>query len=541
MFMLWNILRPRVWQLRHQWTDAPLRNRILMVIGLLAIVGFVGFMFVLLIIGLFGSRGRGYLATLLPTSFFSMIFFTILQLGDTLHQLYLSPDLFWLNQAPLRKLDIYLAKLVECSLTLWLPFLFSLATLTALGIAQAAPFLFYPLSWLTLLALLLLATVTGMLVIMLVAQIIPPRRMREFFPALLALVSIGGVFLQRLLIPRSALNTNTLYIQGLTTSLQDPLQMGLVTVLSLVASGVWVALGYAVFSAVNERAINAIQIVQMPKMRTAPALQSAGTNNPLNLLARLFPSSQWNIMVKDWLTLRRDPQRFTNILLIPLMMILFMLPAVGWKDFSTSGYWLMLFYAALSGMNSGQSTALASFTQEARTFSFIYRSPVSMATVMAAKFWAAWIPNALLWTLVMSGGAFFLHLAFWQWGVLNGMILVCLTGTCFAMVGISARSTDLTTLSLHARLTGPMAWVALGVALVWNCLILGLTTSLIFFLGANTPLVMDFVSTFSNQPVPVWIPLAAVIFSLVGLVIMSIPIGLFWRSGLNRLKRWEQA
>ena len=538
--MLWNILRPRLWQLRHEWANASLRNRVLMILGLLLIVGFVVFMFGLLIVGLFGSRGRGYLATLLPTSFVTMIFFMILQLGDTLQQLYLSPDLFWLNQAPLRKRDIYLAKLVECSLTLWLPFLFSLGTLTALGIAQSAPLVFYPLAWLSLSGLLLLSTVSGMLVIMLIAQILPPRRMREFFPALLAVVSISAIFLERLLIPRGSISAVSANIQILANSLENPLQMGLVAVFSLSAALVWTVLGYVVFASVNERAVNALQIVQMPKARPSALGQPGSSRNLLAPLSRLFPSNQWNIMRKDWLTLRRDPQRFTNMLLIPLMMILFILPTAGLKDFSTTGYWLMLFYAALSGMNSGQSTALASFSQEARTFNFIYRSPVPMVTVMLAKFWAAWIPNALLWTLVLSGGALFLHMAFWQWAVMNGMILACLTGSCVVMVGISARSTDLTNTSLQAKLTGPMAWVSLLVALAWNSMILGLTTSLIFFLGAGTPLVINFANTFSPLPIPTWIPLLAVLFSLGGLILMTIPLVLFWKSGLNRLKNWEQ-
>ena len=84
--MLWNILRPRFWELRHQLLDASWRKRVLIILGLLIILGFTLGVFIMLIFGLAGPRGKGYLSALLPTSFFALLFFMIIQLGDTLQQ-----------------------------------------------------------------------------------------------------------------------------------------------------------------------------------------------------------------------------------------------------------------------------------------------------------------------------------------------------------------------------------------------------------------------------------------------------------------------
>jgi hypothetical protein len=539
--MLWNILRPRFWEMRHMWAGMSLSRRILSILGLLVISGFVLSVFILMIIGLTGARGKGYLAALLPTSFFTMIFFMIIQLGDTLQQLYLAPDLFWLNQAPLRKLDVYLAKLIECTFSLWLPTFFFLGMLIALGVAQNAPFLYYPLIVCIILALLALVTVSGMLIIMLLARIIPVRRMRELFPVLMGVVSIGGFIAQQAFLAR--FHSNTPSIEILTTSLQNIPQMLLVSIVAVTAAGIWAAGGYFVFSAVNEQALNAIQTAQPPKARRSSPLSSPAVPalpDRVDFFAYFFPAEQLNIMIKDWITLRRDPQRATNLVLTPLMVIIFMLPSFGWQDFSSTGYWLMLFYAAMFSMNSGQGIALPSFTQEARVFSFIYRSPVSMRSVMAAKLWAAWIPAALIWSIVLCAGALFMHLPLWQWAVINTMVLVCLAGTCIVMVGISALSADLAAISPRPKLTGPMAWVAMLVGLFWNFCVLGITCSLILFLAADNPLVTGMLSTLDVPTIPSFVPLLAALICLLGLVAATIPITWFWLSGLKRLNNWEQ-
>ena len=536
--MLWNILRPRFWELRHQLIETSWRKRILIILGLLVILGFTGGLFVSLVFGLTGPRNKGYLSVLLPTSFFTFFLFMVIQLGDTLQQLYLSPDLFWLNQAPLRKWDIYLAKLVECTFSLWLPILFSLGMLITLGIAQGAPLVYYPLVIMVLFGLLMLATVTGMLVIMALTRIIPPHRLRELFPAVMAVVSISGIFLQRLFFNRFTTNPVNSF-QILTTSLQDPWQMALLTVLVSAAAAIWISFGYGVFVLVNENAINAMQWVRAPKTKS-PTVSAGSILKQVPFWVNLFPPEQFNIMIKDWTTLRRDPQRATNLVLTPVMMIIFMLPSLGWKDFSASSYWLMLFYGAIFSMSSGQGVALSAFTQEARVFSFIFRSPIKMSSVMLAKFWSAWLPTALLWTVVLGGSALLIHLSFWQWAALNGMVLFCLAGTCFVMVAISARWADLSVISARSRLTGPMAWVGVLVGSSWNFLGLGLTISLIFWLAADSPLVSGLLDSLNLSAVPTYIPILTAAASLTGIVLACIPLGLFWLSGLKRLKNWEQ-
>ena len=200
----------------------------------------------------------------------------------------------------------------------------------------------------------------------------------------------------------------------------------------------------------------------------------------------------------------------------------------------------MLFYGAMFSMSSGQGIALSAFTQEARVFSFIFRSPVKMSSVMLAKFWSAWLPTSIFWTAVLGGSALFLRLPFWQWAALNALVLYCLAGTCFVMVAISARWADLSVISTHPRLTGPIAWVGMLVGLCWNFLGLGLTVSLIFCLAAGSSLVNGLLDSFNLAAVPTYIPILTAAACLTGIVLACIPLGLFWLSGLKRLKNWEQ-
>ena len=69
---------------------------------------------------------------------------------------------------------------------------------------------------------------------------------------------------------------------------------------------------------------------------------------------------------------------------------------------------------------------------------------------------------------------------------------------------------------------------------------MGLTISLIFWLAADSPLVSGLLDSLNLSAVPTYIPILTAAASLTGIVLACIPLGLFWLSGLKRLKNWEQ-
>ncbi|MCE1253891.1 MAG: hypothetical protein LWX83_10125 [Anaerolineae bacterium] len=533
--MLWKILRARLWLLRRSLWGKDIRQRITNIVIFLVILGGAGSVFVLLVNALNGLTSPKMIFAMLPSAIYTLVFFMIIKLADTLYQRYLSPDLFWLNQAPLSRRDIYLAKVVECSLALWLPALFFYALIVALGLTLSLSPLFFISSILLILSLVFWVTIAGMIIIMFLAQIIPARRIREMLPLAIAAFSIGAILLQR-----THLTTNKLSTFDFSSMpFQDSfVEFYGVTLLAVVVTLCFCWLGYLLYKVSNDKAINAIQMVSMP-INTPKTGSQPGLSEILVYLSMFFPSDQINIIRKDWTILRRDLQRATNLVLTPLMMGVIMIPMMGSDDMYVAGYWIMLLYAALFGMNSSQSLAIPTFSLEARSFSFIFRSPVKMKSVMWAKFWSAWIPTALVWVIVLSIGSVLVHLNLWQWLVLVVMNIVCVAGSCFVGVAASARSADFSAVSPRPKLNGPTVWLALLYSFIWNLSILLFTCCLIFVLSPNAIAVKTFLESIPFT-IPSFIFWIGAIGGLIVCGLISIPMILLWLSGLHRLEKWQQ-
>ncbi len=197
---VWKLLSLR-WQISwNSFRRAKLVRKIFTVIGYLALLGFVGFIFWASwkLLGFLRSPEltqyvgdtRQFIDAA-PGLLFTAFFFGILltSFGVLLQALYLSGDMDFLLAAPIPIRAVFITKLLQAILpNFGLGIAFGLPVLFGLGASRGYNFLYYPLVILIFVLISLAAAGLASLLVMLVARVFPARRVVE------VLGFVGAIF-----------------------------------------------------------------------------------------------------------------------------------------------------------------------------------------------------------------------------------------------------------------------------------------------------------------------------------------------------------
>jgi ABC-2 type transport system permease protein len=189
--VVWKLLRLRILIFVSGFRRAKLRSKIMMILAVVLILIFLGFIFFLswTILRFFRSPELPSLLgdinpvlESVPALIVSGTFIGVLltSFGVLLQALYLAGDMDFLLSAPVPIRAVFLAKLLQAILpNFGLVCLFALPVLYGLGISSGYSYPFYPLVLMVLSALALAAAGLASLFVMLVVRIFPARRVAE--------------------------------------------------------------------------------------------------------------------------------------------------------------------------------------------------------------------------------------------------------------------------------------------------------------------------------------------------------------------------
>ncbi len=544
--MLWKIMRPRWWLVQRQFTGLSGRRRLIVpAAGLLALAG-VGWLFNRLVGWLAGAGGDAALLTFVPSALSGMLFFALLQLGDLLYQFYLAPDLAYLQSAPVGRGHLFAARMLTSLPIMALPAGAAALVMAALGVAQGASFAYYPAVLGLVLGLACLATAVGVALVIGIASLIPPPRLRRWLPAALALGSLASLLLHQVVFSRLAGWAPLARLLG--GAAVEPGRLALAALVGLAAALAVVGVDWWLFITVHARTADSLG--------TAVAAARTARRQPLftraaMALATPFPPTQRPIVRKEWLSLLRDPQQLINLWIVPLVMAVLLLPWLMSNRESGGGlsvlsFWLLLIYATLFGLNASQGATLPAFPLEGRRLMLLRQAGAAMRTVMWAKFWAGYLPALMAWAAVLAAYGLFLSLPLWQIGWLALTVAAGLSGGCAIMLAAGALTADFSLTAPRPKAAGQSSgWSWLGLLLggVWEGACLALSAWLLLALAGDTPLGKTTQTVLGVMP-PLgqlldpaeWRFPAGAVLVLGGVVLA---IAWLWRTARRRLETWE--
>ncbi len=453
---VWKLMRLRIRLSINSFRHSKLRNKIFQILGLLGLLAFAAFIFVMswLMLGFLRSPVLTQYAgieagpilesipvVVLTVTFLGILFFSF---GVLLQALYLAGDMDFLLASPVPIRAVFITKLLQAVLPNFGLFaLFGLPILYGLGVSAGYNLIYYPLVVLLMAALTLTAAALAALLVMAVVRILPPRRAAEilgFIGATLGLVcsqlgnfsqsfgrgpdlsgtQVGGLFA---LITRS----NTLWLplnwagRGLVDLGQGRWLTGTLLValtLGLTSLCFWFALVTA--ERLYYSGWAGMQIIaRHKKPARVPRPRAAAPSMAPAWAERLLPPPVRGVLVKDFLVLRRDLRNLSQLispLILGVMYTLIFLrsggePPVGRGEapawFMDSFRNLLAFgnigIALFVGWMLLSRLAGMSFSQEGKNFWMLKASPVSPRQLLAAKFLVAYLPTVILgWFFLVS-------------------------------------------------------------------------------------------------------------------------------------------
>ena len=451
---VWKLVSMRLRIMVNSFRHAKTRGKVATLVLYVMILGFGYFIFWLsrLLLGFVRSpemaqySGLDLTAVLgsLPALILSALFIGTLltSFGVLLQALYLSGDMDFLLATPLPIRAVFIAKLLQAVLpNIALIALFGLPILFGLGVSSGYTALYYPLVILVMIALALAAAGFASLLVMLVVRVMSPRRAAEILAFAGAMfgflcsqlgnfanifgknIQISGTRLAGILVLADIrwLPLNWAG-QGLVALGQSRWSAGLLLVgatLGFTVGVFWFALLTAERWYYSGWA--GMQVVARKKKRSVSRTITARTNRAALSLTRLLPGPVLGIIQKDFLTLRRDLRKMSQLIspLILGAMYTFSIlrsggvPPLGRGD--TTGLFAESFRVALAYTSVGMSLFVGwmilsrlagmGFSQEGQNYWVLKVSPVHTGQLLAAKFLVAYLPAlglGLIFLIVIS-------------------------------------------------------------------------------------------------------------------------------------------
>ena len=438
---VWKLVLMRLRISYNSFRRAKLRAKILRLILYLMILGFGYFVFWLSEVVLVGihspefARSSGLdvesVLASLPALVLSALFVGILltSFGLLLQAMYLSGDMDFLLSTPVPLRAVFVAKLMQAILPNFaLTCLFGIPILFGLGVSSGFGIAYYPLVVLVMISLAFAAAGLASLLVMLVVRVMSPRRAAEilaFAGAMVGLlcsqmgnfantfgknVHISGTRLAGILFLANArwlpLNWagQSLVALGQSHWLAGLLLMGAtlgftigVFWFALLTAEKWYYSGWA-----------GMQVIVRKKISRSSRQINPATAGLGRQITRLFSRPVVGIMQKDFLTLRRDLRKLSQLispLIIGAMYAVSMLSR-GRNSPGEIGdaptWFAESFVVALSYVSVGMSLFVGwmllsrlagmGFSQEGRSYWVLKAAPLRTSQLVLAKFLVAYLP-----------------------------------------------------------------------------------------------------------------------------------------------------
>jgi hypothetical protein len=481
------------------------------------------------------------IASYLPQGLFFILLFSMLGVGDVIHQLYLASDLELLMIAPVRYRTIFMVKLLQCSRATLIPSLGLGVFLFVLGWAWNAAVSHYLLSVLLILAAMTLATAVIMIFVILLARLIPAQKVQSWMPVLVVLTTFALILGQQ---PATQWFLGQVgLITLLAESLVNPVLLGRVVVgfgaLALLTS----VAASRIFNLAFHEGWNRFREVPTQQASVSPV-----TRRPweVSQLVRSLPSPSRHFLVKEWLELRRNPRGLIN-LAQPLILVVAMvlLPALrigtGRDTLQPLLFMFMMMMLALFMGFLPIGTSLMAIAQEGRRMALLRVAPISMSDVIKGKFWATWVPMALSWIVVLIIAGMWLQFPLWQIGFLVGMTILGLAGASVMTVAVGGLSVDFMAEELKQRISVGISYLLMGINSIYMLFTIATFVWLMIRLFSDSLVVVAIQALAGFGPVgwlfsdSMWVPIAL----LIGQVAFGFRVKMLWDAAVRRLETWE--
>lgn len=361
-------------------------------------------------------------------------------------------DLLQLVVAPVRPIEIFLARALLAMTANLLISGILVAALLGVGIGSGASPVYYPLALVLVFAMVLGLTAFQASLMSIVLRWVPPRLARDVAAAVAAVAGIGFYVAWNLSFRPSSFRPRHAPDLSSLTALFQRFEW---------LPSAWP--GHALSSVIAGRAVSALAWTAITVAFAVLLVAVAGILYERTLLAGvgLFGGGQsvWKraparlnlpvgegagspgraIAVKDWLGYRRDVRRLTRLLPALLFPVAYALSLVG-PSRAVNGFWSDVFLAVFISMFMSTSLAVPSIPSEHRGFQILRMSPLSMWRLMQVKI-ALTLPPvfALTMTLTLAiglaGGNDVAHLV-----QLAGLVVWLVIG--FVSIGVSAGAID---------------------------------------------------------------------------------------------------
>jgi len=433
-----------------------------------------------------------------------------------------------------------LVKLLQCSRATLVPAVLFGVFLVALGLARDAAVHYYLLIVLLILAAMTLATAGVMSLVILITRLIPARKVRSWMPVAVALVTVvlmlGQQWATQWFLGQPSL------ITSLTEALLDPEKLAVVAVRLAGLAMATSLVTYQIFNKSFHEGWNRFRVVP-----TEPAPVSLAGRRPRGVSRLVQPLSAplRQLLVKEWLELRRDPRVLIN-LVQPLVFVAFILaPFViggkGVEELRPILFWFMLMFLLIFLGILPIGAPLMAIAREGRNMALLRSAPISMSEVLKGKFWAMWLPMVLSWGLILALAGLWLQFPLWQIGFLVATIVWGLTGGSAVAVAIGGLSVDFTIEEPKRRISTPAQSAIMALNIFFVLLTLATFVWLMVRLcpGSDVVLVIQALAGYGAVgwiiSDAVWPPFALVS----GQVAFGVGVKVLWDAAIRRLERWE--
>ncbi len=444
---VWKLLRLRLIITWSNFRRANKRRKFGMIVLLMVILGFLGFIF-------FASRGLlrlilspeiaqytgdlTHLLEIVPALIFTGSFLGILltSFGVLLQALYLAGDMDFLLSTPIPIRAVFISKLLQAILpNFGLICLFALPMLYGLGASLDYQWLYYPLV-LTLLAVLALAAAgIASLLVLSIVRIFPARRVAEvlgFVGAIFSLLcSQSGQLAQwsefdpdqadQAMQMMSSLSTKmswsplTWGSRGLASIGQGDLLEGAALLLPTLSLAL-VVFGVTLITAERLYYSGWASMQGNWRKKKAPRQSPRAAARKPVLLASLesaVPVWLRALMIKDWYVLRRDLRNMSQLVTPLILGIIYAvmllrgnnqpspadvsdMPEVAVEIFRNIALYGSVGISLFVGWALLGRLAGVGFSQEGRSYWLLKTAPISAVQLLTAKFMVAYLPAMVL-------------------------------------------------------------------------------------------------------------------------------------------------
>ena len=360
-------------------------------------------------------------------------------------------ELVQLVLAPIRPIDIFMARLLlAMSANLLISSILLMATL-GVGVGSGAPFAFYPLAVVLIFVLVLVVTAVQAILMSLVLRWVPARLARDVAAAVAGLAGAGfylawNISLRQSFSPRrrpdlSSLSSIVQRIQWLPSAWPGH-ALSAVIAGNAAEAATWLALCVvlaALVITVAETLYRRTMLAGLGVFGGPQAVWRRGAARQVAVARRGAGSPARAIAVKDWLSYRRDIRRLSRLLPAFLFPIGYALTFFR-PSRSLTGFWTEVFLVGFITMFMSSALATPSIPSERRGFQLLRMAPMTMWQVIRAKVMLT-LPPVLVLTLLFSvvvaaaTGSGIAQLA-------EMVVLVVWLGVGFVAIGVSAGGID---------------------------------------------------------------------------------------------------